>query len=179
MDNGMNTVFKVRLTPNDDKAVYSQNLPMHIHMKAVLPVTVDVALVHKNGIITVLPFSKYASFIFAQRKLNGKLRLLVNLKKKNTLFADDYTNNSYPVSTLSDAAQYLAGKSLICKLDCSQPYHCLQMTDQRSVEMLAFNSASKTFAYKGPAQSLSRSVSVVSSFIGEYLDPIVKADQCA
>ena len=28
MDIGTNTKFKVKLTPNDDKAVYSQNLPM-------------------------------------------------------------------------------------------------------------------------------------------------------
>ena len=82
-------------------------------------------------------------------------------------------------STLSDAAQHLAGKSLFCKLDCSQAYHCLQMADQRSVEMLAFNFASRTFAYKEPAQGLSRSVSAFSSFMREYLDPVVKADQCA
>ena len=134
---------------------------------------------HKYGIITVLPFSRYASPIFAQRKPNGKLRLLVDLRKINSLITDDYTNNNHPVSTLSDAAQHLAGKSLFCKLDCSQAYHCLQMADQRSVEMLAFNFASRTFAYKRLAQGLSRSVSAFSSFMREYLDTVVKADQCA
>ena len=134
---------------------------------------------HKYGIITVLPFSKYASPIFAQRKPNGKLRLLVYLKKINTLIADDYTNYNHPVSTLLDAAQHLAGKSLFCKLDCCRAYHCLQMADQRSVEMLAFNFASRTFAYKRLAQGLSRSLSAFSSFMREYLDPVVKADQCA
>ena len=146
MDIGMNTEFKVKLTPKDDKAVYSQNLPMPIHLKEDL--IVELALMHKYGIITVLPFSKYASPMFAQRKPNGKLRLLVDLRKINSLIADDYTNNNYPVSTLSDAAQHLARKSLFCKLDCSQAYHCLQMADQRSVEMLAFNFASRNFAYK-------------------------------
>ena len=53
------------------------------------------------------------------------------------------------------------------------------MADQRSVEMLAFNFASRTFAYKRLAQGLSRSVSAFSSFMREYLDPVVKADQCA
>ena len=53
------------------------------------------------------------------------------------------------------------------------------MADQRSVEMLAFNLASRTFAYKRFAQGLSRSVSAFSSFMREYLDPVVKADQCA
>ena len=146
MDIGMNTEFKVKLTPKDDKAVYSQNLPMPILLKEDL--LVELALMHKYGIITVLPFSKYASPIFAQRKPNGKLRLLVDLQKINSLISDDHTNNNHPVSTLSDAAQHLAGKSMFCKLDCSQAYHCLQMADQRSVEMLAFNFASRTFAYK-------------------------------
>ena len=146
MEIGMNTEFKVKFTPKDDKAVYSQSLPIPINLKEDL--FVELALMHKYGIITLLPFSKYASLIFAQRKLNGKLRLFVDLRKINTLIADDYTDNNHPVSTLSDAAQHLAGKSLFCKLDCSQAYHCLQMADQRSVEMLAFNFASKIFAYK-------------------------------
>ena len=128
MDIGKNTEFKVKLTPKDDKAVYSQSLPMSIHLKEDL--IVELALLHKYGIITVLPFSKYESPIFAQRKPNGKLRLLVELRKINSLIADDYTKNNHPVSTLSDAEQHLAGKSLFCKLDCSQAYHCLQMADQ-------------------------------------------------
>ena len=174
MDIGMSTEFKVKLKPKDYKAVYSQSLPMPIPLKEDL--IVELALMHKYWINTVLPFSKYASPIFAQRKPNGKLRLLVDLRKINTLPAVDYTNNIHPVSTLSDAAQHLAGKSLFCKLDCSQAYHCLQMADQRSVEVLAFNFASRTFAYKRLAQGLSRFVSAFSSFIREYLDPVVKAD---
>ena len=146
MDIGMNTEFKVKLTPKDDKAVYSQSLPMPIHLKEDL--IVELALMHKYGIITVLPFSKYASPIFAQRKPNGKLRLLVDLRKINSLIADDYTHNSHPVSTQSDAAQQVAEKSLFCKLDCSQAYHCLQMADQRSMEMLAFNFASRILPIK-------------------------------
>ena len=116
MDIGMNTEFKVKLTPKDANAVYSQSLPMPIHLKEDL--IVKLALMHKYGIITVLPFSKYASPIFAQRKPSGKLRLLVDLRKINSLIADDYTNNNHPVSTLSDAPQHLVGKSLFCKLDC-------------------------------------------------------------
>ena len=103
----------------------------------------------------------------------------MDLRKINTLIADDSTSNIHPVSTLSDAAQHLAGKSLFCKLDSSQAYHCLQMADQRSVEMLAFNFASRTFAYKRLAQGPSRSVSAFSSFMRVYLDPVVKADQYA
>ena len=87
MDIGMNTEFTAKLTPKDDKAVYSQSLPMPIHLKEDL--IIELALMNKYGIITVLPFSKYASPIFAQRKPNGKLRLLVDHRKISSLIADD------------------------------------------------------------------------------------------
>ena len=150
---------------------------MPIHLKEDL--IFELALMLKYGIITVLPFSKYASPIFEQRKPNGKLRLLLDLRKIKSLIADEYTYKNHPVNALSNAAQHLARKSLFCKLDCSQAYHCLQMADQQSVEMLAFNFASRTFACKRLAQGLSRSVSAFSSFMREYLDPVVKAYQCA
>ena len=100
----------------------------------------------------------------AQRKPNGKPRLVVYLRKINSVVADDYINNNHPFSTLSDAAQPLAAKSLFCQLDGSQAYRCLLMADQRSVEMLTFNFASRTFAYRRLAQGLSRSVSVFFKF---------------
>ena len=118
MDIGMNKEFKVKLIPKDKRTVYSQSLSMPIHLKK--DIIVELALMHKCGITTVLSFSKYASPIFAQRKSNGKLRLLVDLRKINSLIADDYTNKNYLVSTLCDAAQHMAGQSLFCKLDCSQ-----------------------------------------------------------
>ena len=141
----MNEEFKVKLTPKDDSPAYNQSLPAPINLKE--DILVELAMLHKYGIITTIPFSKYASPIFAQKKPNGKLRLLVDLRKINNLISDDYINNNHPVSTLVDAAQHLAGKKLFCKLDCSQAYHCLPMADQRSIEMLAFNFASRTFAY--------------------------------
>ena len=176
-DIGMNEDFKVTLTPKDDSPAYSQSLPTPINLKE--DILVELALLHRYGIITTLPFSKYASPIFAQKKPNGKLRLLVDLRKINNLISDDYINNNHPVSTLTDAAQHMAGKRLFCKLDCSQAYHCLQMADQRSIEMLAFNFASRTFAYRRLAQGLSRALSAFSSFMREYLDKVIKADQCA
>ena len=69
-------------------------------------------------LITVLPFQKHASPILAQRKPNGKLRLLLELKKINSLIAIDYTSSNHPIKTLSDATQHLAGKALIFKVDC-------------------------------------------------------------
>ena len=107
MDIGKNTEFQVKPTPKEDKVVYSQSLPMPIHLKEDL--IIELAPMYKYGIIAVLLFSKYASPIFAQRKPSGNLRLLVHLRKINTLIAADYANNNHPVSTLSDAGQYLAG----------------------------------------------------------------------
>ena len=176
-DIGMNEEFKVKLTPKNDSPAYSQSLPAPINLKE--EILVELAMLHKYGITTTLPFSKYASPIFAQKKLNGKLRLLVDLRKINNLISDDYINNNHPVSTLVDAAQHLAGKKLFCKLDCSQAYHCLPMADQRSIEMFAFNFASRTFAYRRLAKGLSWSLSAFSSFMREYLDKVIKADQCA
>ena len=123
----MNTEFKERLKPKDDKAFYNRSLPMPIQLRKDL--IFELAFMHRYWINTVLPSSKYASPIFAESKPNGKLRLLVDLRKINSLIADDYTNNNHSVSTLSDATQHLAGKSLSCKLDCSQAYHCLQTAD--------------------------------------------------
>ena len=53
------------------------------------------------------------------------------------------------------------------------------MADQQSIDLLAFNFASRTFAYRRLTQRLSRSLSAFSSFIREYLDSVIKADQCA
>ena len=115
MDIRMNTKSEVKVTPKDDKVVFSQNIPMPIYLKEDLIVVL--ALLYKYGINTVLPLSKYACPIFTQKKPNGKLRFLVDLRKINSLIADDFNNNNHPVSFLSDAAQHLAGKSLFCKLD--------------------------------------------------------------
>ena len=176
-DIGINTEFKVQLTPLDNRPALSRSLPAPFNLKDDILVELD--LLHKYGIITTLLFSKYASPIFARRKPNGKLRLLVDLRKINTLIADVYINNKHPASSLTNAAQHMAGKNMFCKDDFSQAYHCLQMADQQSIELLAFNFASGTFAYRRLAQGLSRSLSAFSSFIRKYLDPVIKTDQCA
>ena len=108
-DIGVNHDFKIKLTPKHGQPACTQSLPCPVNLKEDL--TVELALMHYYGIITTLPFSKYASPIFAQRKPNGRLRLLVDLRKINNLIADDYTNNNHPVSTLSDAAQHFPERS--------------------------------------------------------------------
>ena len=73
----------------------------------------------------------------------------------------------------------MAGKKFFCTLDCSQAHHCLQMADEQSIQLLAFNFGSRTFAYIRLAQGLNRSLSAFNSTIREYLDTLVKADKCA
>ena len=153
----MNTEFKVKVSPKNNEAVCSQSLSMPIHLTEGL--IVELALMHKYGINTVLNLSIYASRIFAQRKPNGKLRLLVDLGKIKNLIPVVYVKNNIPVSTLSDAAKHLAGKSLFFKLNCLHACHCFQMANQRSVERLAFILARRTFAWRRLAQGVNRSVS--------------------
>ena len=113
-DIGMNEDLKIKLTPKDDSPAYTQNLPTPINLEE--DIFVELAMLHRYGTIPMLPFSKYANPIFAQKKPNGKLGLLVDLRKINTLISDDYINNNHPVSELTDATQHIAGKRLFCKL---------------------------------------------------------------
>ena len=177
LDIGINTDFKIKLTPKHDDLVYAQSLPTPTILKDDL--LVELALMQEYGIITTLPYSKYSSPIFAQRKPNGKLRILVDLRRINYLLKNDYNQHNHPVTTIADAAQNMAGKKYFCKLDCSQAYHCLQMADEQSIQLLAFNFGSRTFAYLRLAQGLNRSLSAFNSTIREYLDALVKADKCA
>ena len=59
MDIGTNTEFKVRPTAKDDKAVYSQSLPMPIHLKEGL--FGEIAVMHKYGNIIVIRKSYFCT----------------------------------------------------------------------------------------------------------------------
>ena len=109
LDFGMNEEFKVKLTSKDDSPTYSRNLSTPINLKN--DILVELAFLHRCGIINTLPISKYASPIFTQKKRNGKLRLLVDLREINNLISDEYNNRNHPVSTLTDSAQHMAGKN--------------------------------------------------------------------
>ena len=78
-DLGMNEEFKVKLTPKDESPAYRQSLLTPIRLEE--DILVDLALLQRYGTISTLPFSKYGSQIFAQRKPSGKMRLLVDLRK--------------------------------------------------------------------------------------------------
>ena len=163
LDIGINTDFKIKLTLKHDEPVYAQSLPTPTNLKDDL--LVELALMQEYGIITTLPYSKYSSPIFAQRKPNGKLRILVDLRRINHLLKNDYNQHNHPVTTIADATQHMAGKKYFFKLDCSQAYHCLAMADEQSVQLLAFNFGCRTFAYLRLAQGLNRSLSAFNSTV--------------
>ena len=175
-DVGYNSEISMKLTPEHDQPVYTQSPPTPIHLREELQV--ELALLQYFGIITSLNHSKYSSPIFAHRKPNGELRILVDLRRINHLLLHDYHNNNFPISTMADTTAHFAGKSIFCKLDCSQAYHCVQMADPLSVQLLAFNFASRTMAYQRLARGLNRSVTGFSAFVRNYLEPCLSANIC-
>ena len=176
LDIGFNNEFRIKLTPEDDRAVYSQGHPTPVHLRKEM--LVELSLMQYYGIITTLPFSKHASPIFAQRKSNGNLRILIDLRRVNHLIRHDYDSHNFPISSIADVGHHLAGKKLFTKLDCSQAFHVVQMADLESIQLLAFNFEGRTYAYQRLAQGLSRSVTSFSSFMRKYLDPCIAAGRC-
>ena len=137
---------------------------------------VELALMKEYGIITTVLYSKYSSLIFVQRKPIDKLRILVNLRRINHLLENDYNQHNHPVTTIWDAAQHKVGREYFCKrIRTSLP---LQTAGEQSIQLLAFNFGSRTFAYLRFAQGLNGSLSAFNSTIREYLDALVKADKC-
>ena len=175
-DVGYNSELQIKLTPEHQRPLYTQGPPTPIHLRKEL--TVELALMHYFGLITTLSQSKYSSPLFAHRKPSGKLRMLIDLRRINHSLKNDYLNANFPISNMTDASNHFAGKKLFTKLDCSQAYHCVQMADDISVQLLAFNFSSRTYAYKCLAQGLNKSVTGFSSFIRHYLDPCLAGDMC-
>ena len=54
----------------------------------------------------------------------------------------------------------------------------MEMADPQSIQMLAFNFTSRTYAFKRLAQGLTRAVSAFSSFMRQQLDKCMLNDKC-
>ena len=175
-DIGYNTELKIKLTPEHPLPLYVQGPPAPIHLRD--EIQVKLALLQNFNIVTTLSHSKYSSPIFVHRKSSGKLRIYLDLRRVNHLLHHDYVNGNFPNSNMTDATNHFAGKNSFCKLDCSEAYHCVQMADALSVQLLAFNFASRSFAYICLAQGLKKSVTGFSSFFKHYLDPCLAANVC-
>ena len=94
-DIGINYDIKIKLPPVDENPASIQNLPTPINL--IEDITVELAPIQKNSNITILSFRGYYNSVSP------------NLRKINNLTADDYINNSNLVSTLTVAAQQMAG----------------------------------------------------------------------
>ena len=131
-----------------------------------------------HGIVTFLPNSKFSSAIFAQRKPSGRLRISIDLIRVNHLLRNDCSDNNFPISNLTDAVQHFAGKTLLITLDCSQAYHCVQLADPLSFQLLSFSFFSRTYAHTRLAQGLNKSVRGFSSVVRSCLDSCFAANIC-
>ena len=174
-DVGYDTELKMKLTLAHDLPVYVRSPPTPIHLRD--EILVELALMQYYGRMTLLPNSKYSSPIFAQRKPSGKLRIFIDLRRVH-LLRNDYSDNNFPISNLTDAVHHLAGKTLFTKLNCSQANHCVQLADPMSVQHLSFNFSSKTYAYTRLARGSNKSVTGFSSFVSSYLDSCLAANLC-
>ena len=54
----------------------------------------------------------------------------------------------------------------------------MQLADELSIQLIAFNFNDQTFAFKRLAQGLSRSPTELSSSVSNYLQSCVANDQC-
>ena len=97
------------------------------------------------------------------------MRILFDLRRVNNPLKNDYHSTNFPISNMADATSHFAVKTLFTKPDCSQAYNCLQMANDTSVQLLAFNFSSRTYAYKCFARGLSKPVTGFS-LICHYLD---------
>ena len=148
LDIGGNMEFKIKLTAEPDKPLYSQGPPTPIHLSE--DPLVEHALMQYYGIVTTLQYSKYCIPLFAQRKPSSALRLWIDLRRVNHLIRHDYDSHIFTVTTL--VSGHIAGKKIFAQLDCSQACFALRMADPLSVQLLSFNVFSKTFAFTRLAQ---------------------------
>ena len=151
-----------------DLPVYVQNPPIPIHLRD--EILVELWLMQIYGIVTILSNSEYSNPIFSQRKPSWKLRSFIHLRRVIHLPGNDYSNNKFPISNTTDAVYHFAGKTLFPNLDYSQAYHCVQMADPLSEQLLSFNFASRTNTYTRLAPGPNKSVTRFSSFVRPYLD---------
>ena len=66
---GIKEEYTVELTPKNISPAYSQSLPTPVNLKE--DILVELASLHKYGNITTLPFSIYASPMFAKKNPMG------------------------------------------------------------------------------------------------------------
>ena len=111
LDIGINNKVRIKLTPKHDEPVYAPSLPTPTSIKDEM--LFNLGSEQKYGLITALSFSRDSSPIYAQRKPNRKLRVLVGPKRINQLIKHDYIERNQPFTTIADAAQEMAGEKVL------------------------------------------------------------------
>ena len=135
-------MFKVNLTPETDKPMYTQGQPIPINYR--FEVLLEMASLQYWGVITTLTYQKNSIPSFAVPTPIGKLRILVDLRRINHLMRNDYDNHTFPLATMAYVNTHITGKKYLAKLHCTQAYHVRQMTGPLSMQLLGFNFVSTT-----------------------------------
>ena len=76
------------------------------------------------------------------------------------------------------AVHHFAGKTLVTKLDRSEAYHCVQIAEPFSGQLLSFNFTSRTCDYTRLAQSLNKPMTGFSCCVRSYRDSCLAANLC-
>ena len=139
-ENGINSKFLVRLAPINYRPAWSKNLRAPINLRD--DIVIKLANLIDDGIMLALPFSKIVIPILPNENPTGKHANRKVLQQDttftgwtehiDTLIIDDCIKIFQPNSTKTEAVQHMTMKHLICKA-C----HCLELADQKSIEMLA------------------------------------------
>ena len=79
---------------------------------------------------------------------------------------------------MTDVLHRFVGKTLFTKGDCSRAYHCGQMADPLSVQLLPFTFALRTYAYQRLAQVITKCVTGFSSLVRSFLDSCLAVKLC-
>ena len=105
--------------------------------------------------------------------------MFVDLRRISHPIKHDYNDHNHPVTTFADGALDMAGKKYFYKLDCSQAYHCLQVADEKFMQLVSLNFSARIFAYESLGQGLNNSLPAFSSIVCANLEPVVEKDRCA
>ena len=144
-DKGISKQFKVEIFHNHERSLYAQNLPASTNLKDKF--SVKLILQRDYGVITPLSFSKRSLPIFAQHNPKGKLRFFGDPRQIIHLTKHAYEEHNHQLTSFADAVQRMALKSTFVNLTVLKAYHCVQMTNEQSIQQFNYcHSVPQTFS---------------------------------
>lgn len=125
-------------------------------------------LLEKDGIITPVKTSLWASPVIVVVKKDNDIRLVIDCKVSiNKVLIP----NSYPLPTAQDLFASLAGCKVFCSLDLTTAYTQLQLSD-KSKEFVVINTIKGLFKYNRLPQGASSSAAIFQQIMDEILKDI-------